>query len=104
MLFRQACSRIPEGVICLELGPHALMRTPLRQNRHAPPFVCRCAMNRSFDPVVRAGRPDLQHVATMRKGEDAEETVRMATADLWLKGARVTWQVPPKAASAHTGE
>jgi hypothetical protein len=50
-----------------------------------------------------AGRPDLHYVAAMRKGEDAEETVRAAIADLWLKGGRVTWQVP-KAGSAHTGE
>jgi fatty acid synthase len=36
VVFRQACARIPEGALCLEVGPHALLRTPLRQNRHSP--------------------------------------------------------------------
>jgi acyl transferase domain-containing protein len=40
-------------------------------------------------------RPDLQYVATMRKGEDAAETVRAAIADLWLKGAAIQWAAPP---------
>lgn len=42
-----------------------------------------------------ACRPDLQYVAMMRKGENATETVQSAVADLWLKGAAVTWQAPP---------
>ena len=33
MQFRLACSKIPKDVLLLEIGPHALMRSPLRQNR-----------------------------------------------------------------------
>ena len=38
VLFQQACARIPKGALCLEVGPHALLRTPLRQNRRARPL------------------------------------------------------------------
>ena len=31
--FRLACSKIPKDTLLLEIGPHALMRSPLRQNR-----------------------------------------------------------------------
>jgi fatty acid synthase len=31
--FRLACTKIPKDVLLLEIGPHALMRSPLRQNR-----------------------------------------------------------------------
>ncbi len=33
VLFRQACGAIPRDAVCLEVGPHALLRSPLRQNR-----------------------------------------------------------------------
>ena len=66
--FRLACSKIPKDVLLLEIGPHALMRSPLRQNRS-----------------------DLQYVATMKKGESAVETLSAAVADLWRKGAIFSW-------------
>ena len=68
--FRLACSKIPKDVLLLEIGPHALMRSPLRQNRS-----------------------DLQYVATMKKGESAVETLSAAVADLWRKGAIFNWPV-----------
>ena len=66
--FRLACSKIPKDVILLEIGPHALMRSPLRQNRS-----------------------DLQYVATMKKGDSAVDTLKAAVADLWRKGASIRW-------------
>ena len=66
--FRLACTKIPKDVLLLEIGPHALMRSPLRQNRS-----------------------DLQYVATMKKGESAVETLSAAVADLWRKGAIFSW-------------
>lgn len=71
VLFRQACSNIPKDVIVLEIGPHALLRSAIRQNR-----------------------PDLQYVYTMKKGESSVETLQDALADLWLKGATVQWPLP----------
>ena len=68
MQFRLACTKIPKDVLLLEIGPHALMRSPLRQNRS-----------------------DLQYVATMKKGENAVETLKAAVADLWRKGAIFNW-------------
>ena len=68
MQFRLACTKIPKDVLLLEIGPHALMRSPLRQNRS-----------------------DLQYVATMKKGESAVETLSAAVADLWRKGAIFGW-------------
>ena len=66
--FRLACTKIPKDVLLLEIGPHALMRSPLRQNRS-----------------------DLQYVATMKKGESAVDTLAAAVADLWRKGAIFSW-------------
>ncbi len=40
-------------------------------------------------------RPDLQYVATMKKGESAVDTLRAAVAELWRKGAAIAWPVPP---------
>ncbi len=34
------------------------------------------------------------YVNTMKKGEDAAESVREAVAGLWRKGAALTWDVP----------
>ena len=116
MLFRQACARIPKGAVCLEVGPHAILRSPLRQNRHAyssvaaqqfgrmrplpGPLVahahahaCACTTVRSafVDSACCLNRPDVEYVAAMRKGENGVETVRAAIADLWLKGAAIKW-------------
>lgn len=70
--FRLACTKIPKDVVLLEIGPHALMRSPLRQNRS-----------------------DLQYVATMKKGESAIDTLKAAVAELWRKGATFTWPTSP---------
>lgn len=79
--FRLACSKIPKDVIMLEIGPHALMRSPLRQNRS-----------------------DLQYVATMKKGESAVDTLKAAIADLWRKGASITWSTPATPSPSATPE
>ena len=71
VLFKGACSAIPEDALLLEVGPHAIMRSPLRQNCAALPYV-----------------------STMKKGEDAALTVRDSVAGLWRKGAALTWDVP----------
>ena len=71
VLFKGACSAIPEDALLLEIGPHAIMRSPLRQN---------CA--------------GLPYVSTMKKGEDGTLTLREAVAGLWRKGAALTWDVP----------
>ena len=71
VLFKGACSAIPEDALLLEIGPHAIMRSPLRQN---------CA--------------GLPYVSTMKKGEDGTLTLREAVAGLWRKGAALKWDVP----------
>lgn len=71
VLFKGACSAIPEDAVLLEVGPHAIMRAPLRQNCAALPYV-----------------------HTMKKGEDATLSLREAVAGLWRKGAALKWSVP----------
>ncbi len=36
VLFREACAAIPADAVLLEVGPHAIMRAPLRQVRSGP--------------------------------------------------------------------
>ena len=55
----------------LEVGPHAIMRAPLRQNCAALPYV-----------------------NAMKKGEDATLSLREGVAGLWRKGAALKWDVP----------
>ena len=71
VLFKGACGAIPEDALLLEIGPHAIMRSPLRQNCAALPYV-----------------------STMKKGEDGTLTLREAVAGLWRKGAALKWDVP----------
>jgi acyl transferase domain-containing protein len=71
VLFKAACAAIPEDAVVLEVGPHAIMRAPLRQN---------CAT--------------LPYVNTMKKGDDATLSVREAVAGLWRKGAALKWATP----------
>lgn len=71
VLFKGACSAIPEDAVLLEVGPHAIMRAPLRQNCAALPYV-----------------------NAMKKGEDATLSLREAVAGLWRKGAALKWDVP----------
>ena len=81
VLFKGACGAIPEDAVLLEVGPHAIMRAPLRQNCAALPYV-----------------------HTMKKGEDATLSLREAVAGLWRKGAALKWSVPedvPGARWAH---
>ena len=69
--FKAACAAIPEDAVLLEVGPHAIMRAPLRQNCAALPYV-----------------------GSMKKGDDATLSLREAVAGLWRKGAALKWSTP----------
>ena len=69
VLFTEAAASIPKDAILVEVGPHSILRSPLRQSR-----------------------PDLSYVGLMRKGECGLTTVAAAVSDLWRKGAAVKWQ------------
>ena len=45
--FVEACTAIPADALLLEIGPHALLRSPLRQNRATLP----CAPARTPTPL-----------------------------------------------------
>lgn len=68
VLFTDAAAQIPEGAVVIEIGPHSLMRSAVRQNR-----------------------ADLAYIGLMRKGECGLATVSAAVSDLWRKGAAVHW-------------
>ena len=68
VLFTAAVAAVPDGALLLEVGPHALLRSPLRQ--------CNAT---------------LVYVATMKKGDPAVESLRDAVASAWRKGADVPW-------------
>ena len=68
VLFTAAVAAVPDGALLLEIGPHALLRSPLRQ--------CNAS---------------LAYVATMKKGDPAAESLRDAVASAWRKGADVPW-------------
>ncbi|KAK9916399.1 hypothetical protein WJX75_002178 [Coccomyxa subellipsoidea] len=68
--FTEAAAAIPKTAILLEIGPHGVLRSPLRQ----------C-------------RPEVPYVATMKKGSDASQTVPDSVCELWRKGAALSWPV-----------
>lgn len=70
--FTSAAKAIPKDALLLEIGPHSVLRSPLRQSR-----------------------PDLPYVACMRKGEDGVQSLSAAVADLWRKGVSVQWRAEP---------
>jgi len=72
--FVEACAAIPADALLLEVGPHALLRSPLRQNRASLPYV-----------------------SLMKKGSEAGATLRNGAADLWRKGVALAWRVPAAA-------
>ena len=83
--FMEACAAIPADALLLEVGPHALLRSPLRQNRATLPYV-----------------------SVMKKGSEAGATLRDGAADLWRKGVALTWRLPAGAeqtvaGTGHTG-
>ena len=69
VLFTAAAAAVPKDAILVELGPHALLRSPLRQSR-----------------------PELAYVSLMRKGECGAATLAAAISELWRKGASINWQ------------
>lgn len=70
--FTSAAQAVPKDALLVEVGPHSVLRSPLRQSR-----------------------PDLGYVATMRKGECAIQSLATAVGDLWRKGVAVTWKADP---------
>ena len=69
VLFTAAAAAVPKDAILVEIGPHALLRSPLRQSR-----------------------PELGYVSLMRKGECGAATLAAAISELWRKGASIDWQ------------
>lgn len=72
VLFTEAAGQIPKNAVVLEVGPHSVLRSPLRQ----------C-------------RPDLPYVAAMKRGADGAETVPASVCELWRKGASLHWPAAP---------
>lgn len=70
--FTDAASAVPAGAILLEIGPHSILRSPLRQSR-----------------------PDLPYVGAMKKGDSAVETLEAAVCELWGRGVPVQWDATP---------
>ena len=72
MLFTEATQHIPDHALVVEIGPHAILRTPLRQ----------C-------------RPDLPYISTMSKGTCAIQTLTTAVSDMWNRGVPLKWPASP---------
>ncbi len=72
VLFTGAAQQIPKDSLLVEIGPHSILRSPLRQSR-----------------------PDLGYVNVMRKGEDAVQSLTTAVGDMWRKGVAVQWKADP---------
>ena len=68
VLFTAAATDIPDNALLVEIGPHSILRAPLRQSR-----------------------PDLSYVGTMKKGECGVASLANAVADMWSNGVPVTW-------------
>ena len=69
VLFTGAAAQVPKDALLIEIGPHSILRSPLRQNR-----------------------PDLGYVNVMRKGEDGQQSLATAIGDMWRKGVPVQWK------------
>ncbi|EIE19938.1 hypothetical protein COCSUDRAFT_44339 [Coccomyxa subellipsoidea C-169] len=68
--FTDAAAAVPKNAILLEVGPHGVLRSPLRQ----------C-------------RPEVPYVATIKKESNASLTVPDSVCELWRKGATLSWPV-----------
>ena len=69
VLFTGAAQQIPKDSLLVEIGPHSILRSPLRQSR-----------------------PDLGYVNVMRKGECGLQSLTNAVGDMWRKGVAVQWK------------
>lgn len=70
VLFTSAAAQIPDNALLLEIGPHSILRSPLRQ----------C-------------RPELKYVGAMRRGACGMETLSSALGEMWRAGVPVHWKV-----------
>lgn len=83
VLFTAATMRVPKDAILVEVGPHAILRSPLRQSR-----------------------PGMPYVGLMRKGECGLASLSAAVGELWRRGAAVHWaadEVPSGVKGAERG-
>ncbi|KAK9803511.1 hypothetical protein WJX73_000573, partial [Symbiochloris irregularis] len=72
VLFTGAVKAIPKNALLVEIGPHSILRSPLRQSR-----------------------PDLGYVGTMKKGDCAAKTLATAVGDMWRQGVPIQWTSGP---------
>lgn len=72
VLFTGAAKAIPDNALLVEIGPHSILRSPLRQSR-----------------------PDLGYVGVMKKGGCAVLTLATAVGDMWRQGVPVAWKAGP---------
>ena len=70
--FTEAAKHLPENAVLIEIGPHAILRSALRQNR-----------------------PSLPYIALMRRGECGLGTVAAAVSEMWRKGLPIQWPTDP---------
>lgn len=70
--FAAAVAAVPKEALLLEIGPHSVLRSPVRQ-----------------------GRPELPYVPLMQKGVCGVSSLDRAVADLWLKGCSLQWPADP---------
>jgi hypothetical protein len=70
--FTSATQTIPQGAVVVEIGPHAILRSAIRQTR-----------------------PDLTYIPVMRKGDCGLATLATALSDLWRKGVAMQWNCNP---------
>ena len=81
VLFTEAARAVPDDALLIEIGPHSILRSALRQSR-----------------------PDLAYVSTMRKGDCGVQTLTTAVGDMWRKGAPIKWRAEAVPANATGAE
>lgn len=72
VLFASAAKDIPSNALLVEIGPHSILKSPLRQ----------C-------------RPDLAYVSTMTRNKEAAQTLEDAVSEMWQSGVPVAWNAAP---------
>eukprot|EP00884_Botryococcus_braunii_P002848 jgi/Botrbrau1/12564/Bobra.0169s0099.1 len=73
-LFRQACQAIPAGAVVVEVGPHNILRSLIRQNQA---------------DVVQAVQ-----VPLMQRGQNSLHSLLQGLGELWKLGYDVKWPSP----------
>ena len=78
--FVEACAAVPADALLLEVGPHALLRSPLRQNRATLPCAT-CSLRFTLKRKPKAGQAvrDVSRPLQALPGRGADKTL----AQLW---------------------